>query len=218
MCLTLLEQQPFWARLAKGIATMFGSNCEVAVHDLTNGYESTLVIIENSHVSGRRIGDGASEVALKAIRNKDVPIDDRYAYMTRTKEGRMLKSSTIYIRDDENKIIGLFGINFDITDLIMAQSAVASIVDIDRPEEDARIETIATSVTDLLDQLIDEADRAIGKPVAMMTKDDKTLAIQRLNERGAFLIKKAGDKVSKHYDISKYTLYNYMGLENGKAD
>jgi predicted transcriptional regulator YheO len=61
--------------------------------------------------------------------------------------------------------------------------------------------------------LIAEADRFVAKPVAMMTKEDKTRAVQFLNEKGAFLIKKAGDKVSRHYDISKYTLYNYMSAE-----
>lgn len=213
----LLEQQPFWERLAKGIATLFGSNCEVAIHDLTQGYENTIVVLENSHVSGRTLGADASEIALKAIRHKHAPVQDRYAYMTRTKEGRMLKSSTIYIRNDQDQVIGLLGINYDITDLLMAQSAITSAVSIASPEEE-EIETIATNVSDLLEQLIEEADRKVGKPIAMMTKDDKVTAIQQLNERGAFLIKKAGDKISKHYDISKYTLYNYMDQDSGKEE
>ena len=50
----------------------------------------------------------------------------------------------------------------------------------------------------------------MGKPVAMMNKDDKIKAIQFLNSAGAFLITKSGDKVSRQFGISKYTLYNYM--------
>lgn len=214
----LLEQQPFLERLAKGISTLFGTNCEVAVHDLTEGYENTLVLIENSHVSGRHLGDDASEIALQAIQNKKTHADDRYAYLTRTKEGRMLKSSSIYIKDEEGEIVGLFGINYDITDLIMAQNALDSTVSITQPEEGQKIETIATNVSDLLDQLIEEADGCAGKPVAMMSKEDKIQAVQYLNERGAFLIKKAGDKVSRHYDISKYTLYNYLGQDSPKGE
>jgi predicted transcriptional regulator YheO len=58
----------------------------------------------------------------------------------------------------------------------------------------------------------------VGKPVALMDKDDKVKAIRFLDEKGAFLIKKAGDRVTKYYDISKYTLYNYLDLEsNGKS-
>ena len=61
-----------------------------------------------------------------------------------------------------------------------------------------------------LDDLIEQSVALVGKPVAMMTKDDKIRAIQFLNNAGAFLVTKSGDKVSKHFGISKYTLYSYI--------
>lgn len=208
------EQKSFLERLAKGIASLFGQNCEITVHDLTKGYENTIIAIENGQVTNRRIGDGASERVLQALKEKDkAPVEDSYSYLARTKEGRIVKSTSIYVRDEKDKVIGLFGINYDITDLIMAQHAIEATVTVEKPEEEANISPITTNVTDLLDLLIEEADKYVGKPVAMMSKDDKTRAIQFLSDKGAFLIKKAGDKVSKHYDISKYTLYNYMDAE-----
>jgi predicted transcriptional regulator YheO len=48
--------------------------------------------------------------------------------------------------------------------------------------------------------------------VAYMTKEDKIRAIQFLNDSGAFLITKSGDKVSKFFGISKYTLYSYVNI------
>ena len=50
----------------------------------------------------------------------------------------------------------------------------------------------------------------VGKPVALMNKDDKIAAIRFLNDAGAFLVTKSGDKVSKYFGISKYTLYSYI--------
>ena len=50
----------------------------------------------------------------------------------------------------------------------------------------------------------------VGKPVALMNKEDKVKAIQFLNNSGAFLITKSGDKVCKFFGISKYTLYSYI--------
>ncbi|MDL2295008.1 helix-turn-helix transcriptional regulator [Ruminococcaceae bacterium OttesenSCG-928-D13] len=207
------EQRTFLERLAKGISTLFGINCEVTVHDFTEGYESSIIAIENGHVTGRRIGDGASEMVLQALSGDHALLEDQYSYLARTKEGRMVKSSTIYLRDENDKPVGIFGINYDITNLIMAQKAIEDTISVEKPESDEDARAITTNVTDLLDQLIEEADAFVGKPVAMMTKDDKTRAIQHLSGKGAFLIKKAGDKVSKHYDISKYTLYNYMDAE-----
>ena len=211
--MSVKEQLSFLMRLAKGVAAQFGPNCEVAVHDLTKGYENTIVAIENGHVTGRHIGDGASEVVLKALKDHKKNVEDEYNYLARTKEGRIVKSSTMYLRDDEGTPIGLFGINYDVTDLIMAQKSIDTLVSVPADEENREIGTIPTNVTDLLDTLIREADDYVSKPVAMMTKDDKTRAIQYLNDKGAFLVKKAGDKVSRHYDISKYTLYNYMDAE-----
>lgn len=211
--MNIQEQKLFLERLAKGISSLFGVNCEVTVHDLRKGYENTIVAIENGHVTNRHIGDGASEMVLQALKEKNAPVEDNYSYLARTKEGRIIKSCSIYVRDENDKVVGLFGINYDITDLIMAQHAIDATVTIKEPQTEDEISPITTNVTDLLDLLISEADRHIGKPVAMMTKEDKTRAIQFLNDKGAFLIKKAGDKVSKHYDISKYTLYNYMDAE-----
>ena len=41
---------------------------------------------------------------------------------------------------------------------------------------------------------------------------DKIKAIQFLNDAGAFLITKSGDKVAKYFGISKYTLYSYVDI------
>jgi len=207
-CTTLLKQ------LAKGLAAQFGPDCEVAVHDLTKGMENTIVAIENGHVTGRHVGDGASEAVLKALRSKKP--QDNLCYLTRTPEGRVLRSSTMYVRDEKGKVIALFGINYDITSLTHAKSILSQLVSVPGQEEEKRagdMETIFKNVNDLLDRLIEESYEYVNKPVAVMTKEDKIRAIHFLDEKGAFLIKKAGDKVSKFYDISKYTLYNYMNQE-----
>ncbi len=71
-------------------------------------------------------------------------------------------------------------------------------------------EPIARNVSDLLDELIEQSVKLVGKPVALMNKEDKVKAVQFLNETGAFLITKSGDRVCKFFGISKYTLYSYI--------
>lgn len=211
--MNMQDQLMFLKRLGKGVSTLFGRSCEVTVHDLSNGYENTIVAIENGHVTNRSIGDGSSELVLKTLRADPKNVQDMYSYLARTKEGRVIKSSSIFVRDDDGKVVGLFGINYDISDIVMAQSVLENLTHV---EEDGGTDVvnITTNVNDLLDQLIDESVKMVGKPVALMTKDDKIRAIQYLNEKGAFLIKKAGDKISRFFDISKYTLYNYMDSES----
>ena len=66
------------------------------------------------------------------------------------------------------------------------------------------------NVNDLLEDLIQQSVALVGKPVALMNKDDKVRAIRFLNQNGAFLVTKSGDKIAKYFGISKYTLYSYI--------
>ena len=45
-----------------------------------------------------------------------------------------------------------------------------------------------------------------------MNKEEKVKDIQFLNDAGAFLITKSGDKVAKYFGISKFTLYSYIDV------
>jgi len=207
----------FLTQLAQGIAAQFGSQCEVAVHDLTRGAEGTILAIENGHITGRKVGDGASEIVLEALKDPK-RVQDQLGYQTRTPDGRMLKSSSIYIRDEAGDLVALLGMNYDITDLFHAAGTLNQLIATNTEERrrDGDTEMIFSDVDDLLDRLIEKSCTYVGKPVSMMTKDDKVRGIHYLDDKGAFLIKKAGDRVSKYYDISKYTLYNYLDVERGE--
>ena len=199
----------FCFQLARGIAQQFGSNCEVVVHDLdSNDVEHSIVAIENGHVSGRRVGDGPSHIVLEALRGDCARLEDRLAYLTRSDDGKILKSSTIYIRDDDGRAIGVFAINYDITIMLAMEDALKGFTATQVPEREP--EHISRNVADLLDELIEQSVKLVGKPVPLMNKEDKVKAIQFLNDTGAFLITKSGDKVCKFFGISKYTLYSYI--------
>lgn len=199
----------FLKRLSKGIAQQFGSNCEVVVHDLSNNFtENSIVIIENGHVTSRKTGDGPSHVVLEALHGERGKLQDHLNYLTKTVDGRILKSSTIYIRDEKSEVVGIFSINYDITGLLMIENSLKPLISAETGEKEP--ERITHNVNDLLDELIEQSVALVGKPVALMGKEDKIKAIQFLNNTGAFLITKSGDKVSKYFGISKYTLYSYI--------
>ncbi len=204
------ERLVFLKNLAHGIAQQFGENCEVVVHELDNNdVEHTVVHIENGHVSGRKLGDGASQAVLRAQGSAKEQLEDRFNYLTRTGDGRVLRSSTIYIRNESNKPVGVFSINYDTTDISVAEKIIKSLnssnIESQNPER------IVQNVEDLLEELIESSVKLVGKPVAVMTKEDKIKAIQFLNGAGAFLITKSSGKVSSYFGISRYTLYSYLG-------
>ena len=90
MTLELLKQ------LAKALAVQFGNDCEVVIHDLTRkSLHKSIVYIENGHITNRKTGDGPSKVVLETMRKDPSKISDHLGYLTKTNDGKTLKSSTI---------------------------------------------------------------------------------------------------------------------------
>ena len=202
-------------QIAKGIAAQFGPNCEVVVHEISDkSAYSSIVAIENGHVSGRKVGDGPSHVVLEQIGHDDDQVSDQLCYLTRTKDGKTLKSSSVYIHDEHGKVAAILGINYDISMMQMFENTLHEFNSVDAQTR-KEPERITLNVADLLEDLIRQADELVGKPVALMTKDDKVKAIRYLSKSGALMITKSGDKIAKHFGISKYTLYSY--LDNSKT-
>ena len=205
----------FLKQLAHGLAIQFGSSCEIAIHDLkTKDLERSIVYIENGHVSNRQTGDGPSGIVLETLQSDPSTIHDKLSYLTKTEDGRILKSSTFYIRDDDGSISSIFSLNYDITAFTAASTAIQSLIATKDKLPDLTGDSprqITHNVNELLDLLIEQAVAKVGKPVAMMNKDDKVAVVQYLDHAGAFLITKSGDKVSSYLGISKFTLYSYMG-------
>lgn len=203
--LTLLKQ------MARGIAAQFGPACEIVIHDLTGDLEHTVVHIENGQVSGRQLGGGPSHVVLDLLK-EDAPPEDHLAYLTRTPNGRILKSSSLYIPGPDGRPEAVFAINYDISALLTVESALH---DLTTPKDapTGEPERITTSVAGLLDELIQESVALVGKPVALMDREDKRRAVRFLSDSGAMLITKSGDKIAGYFGISKYTLYSYLDSE-----
>ena len=197
-------------QIAAGIAAQFGSNCEVIVHEIGKSPEHSIVHIENGHVSGRKLGDGGSYTVVEMWKEKDAQPEDRFGYLSRSADGKILRSSTLYIRNGRGKVVALLSINYDISTLMMAGNTIKELTTPTPRAADVAETEKVVNITDLLEELIAQSVSLVGKPVALMNKEDKVRAIQFLNRNGAFLVTKSGDKIAKYFGISKYTLYSYI--------
>ena len=170
--------------------------------------DRTIVHIENGHVSGRKVGDGASQVVLDQLEHQERQPQDHLCYLSRTPDGKILKSSSLYIRNSRGAVTAILSINYDISNFMMMHQELGEFM-LPRDREQTEPQKII-NVNDVLDELIEQSVQQVGKPVALMNKDDKVKAIRFLNEAGAFLVTKSTDKVAKYFGISKYTLYSYI--------
>lgn len=196
-------------KIMKGIAEQFGQSCEIVLHDYSKDYQHSIVAIENGHVTGRHVGDCGTNLGLEVLRGLS-PINDEYGYLSTSEDGKILKSTSVYFHDDDGKPIGAMCINWDISELISSERAIHGLIS---ATSDKPVNELHTNrINDVLDKMIHESVVHVGKPVVNMTKDDKIKGLKYLDQKGALLIKRAGDKISKAYCISKNTLYNYLEI------
>ena len=203
-------------RIADGIECLLGKYCEVAIHDLSTPESSLLYVAGN--VTNRTTGAPITNIVLKNIRLYGNNCSDLIGYKTITKDGKVLKSSTLYIREGED-IIGCFCINLDITESINFKYHLEQITAFGtESEHEGDNEFFASDVTEILDTLIEQVIKSTEMPMGSLQKDAKMRIVGELDQRGIFLIKGATDKVASVLGVSRYTIYNYLEQERSKRN
>lgn len=205
---SMAELVPLLRPTMAAIAAAVGPHCEVVLHDVSGqDVEHTIAAIENGHVTGRTIGGPSTSLGLEVLRRSDG--DDEFGYRARTRDGRELRCSSVYFRDAEGQLIGMLCINVDVTPWQAAHHALENLLEASTqgPERD---EVFASDITEVLDNLIETAIRATGKPVALMDREDKLAVLRYLDDKGAFLVKRAVDRVARRLKVSRVTAYNYL--------
>lgn len=215
---TIEEVFPLLKQIMKLISNTFGEDCEIVLHDWSKGYEQSIIAIENGNVTNREVGNCGSNLGLEIMRGT-IKDGDRFNYITKTSYGKILKSSTIYLTDDNKHPLGALCINLDITNYLNFQKSLNYIIDIPDDEKiETNIEFHAHDITQLADYLLKKSLELIPKPIEKFTKDDKISVIKYLDDKGMFLITKSGDKVCQTLNISKFTLYNYLDIIRSKKE
>jgi predicted transcriptional regulator YheO len=199
-------------QVADGVAAQFGNNCEVAIYDPgeNNGY--SVVYAVNENVSGQGVGTQENRTLLEKRNLSSLETRGHISYLVKTPEGRVLKNSAVCIRNEQGDAEAVVTIKYDVTELVTLENAIHDLISTENVREKESEPVL--NVNELLEQLIQKSVELVGKPVALMNKDDKIKAIHFLSRNGAFLITKSGDKVAKYFGISKYTLYSYIDAKS----
>lgn len=61
-----------------------------------------------------------------------------------------------------------------------------------------------------LDRLIDTVETELGGPLPSLSREDKQCAVRLLDERGAFILRRAVEDVADAMGVSRITVYNYL--------
>jgi len=192
--------------IVKGIAGTFGHNCEVVLHDFSD-LKNSIVIIENGKITGRNKNSSMMDHSIQQVKAGNTQ-RDTINYSGKGTDGRTIKSTTMFIRDDNEIVIGCLCINYDVTEFAIAKRAISEMLDFG--QDDEKIEEGSKKINDVLKEVVQSKIDDIGKPIAYLNKDEKVAIVHELDGQGVFLIKGAIDYVADILCVSRYTIYNYL--------
>jgi predicted transcriptional regulator YheO len=202
----------FLKRLAKGIASIFGERCEVVIHDFSD-ISSSLVHIEGN-VTQRPVGAPITDLVYKLVTEFGDDAPDKLGYRNTLDNGKNLKCSTMFVRDDEGKIEGCICINFDVSDFVFLSKAFSEFNPlgpaVNGGQVDHSSERFAKSFPETMESVIDGMLADYQKVPSMMDREEKKQMVQKLDKSGVFTIKGAVNYLAKVLGVSRYTVYSYL--------
>ncbi len=192
-------------QLAVALQRLFAPLCEVVIHDFAD-FEHSIVHIEGN-VSSRQLGGAATDLLLERARAGDTD-SDLYCYKTRLGGDRVMKSLTIFLRDDDGHAYGAFCVNYDITALSEIEKIVGAMTL--NGVDDAVSEMLSDDINETIRGIISETLAEIEGEPCFLSRDGKIDFVSRLDSRGIFQVKKAAPIVAEQLGLSRATVYNYL--------
>lgn len=204
--------------LVEFLGNVLGKNCEIALLDLRED-KQCITAIANGHISGRTVGSPVTDLALNIVASGSWKTSDcQCNYFGLTKDNRSLRSSTFFIKND-NEILGMLCMNIDDNqyfDIMEKFLHLAGIPDSAiKPEMMEKTvspcqENFSTSITETIDCIVDNFCAKYQVPVTHLTRSERLALVERLHNNGVFLIKGALSMVAERMQCSEATVYRYL--------
>ncbi|MGF0040402.1 helix-turn-helix transcriptional regulator [Peptoniphilaceae bacterium SGI.131] len=207
------------------LGSFLGPDYEIILHDLSK-LPDTIICIENNHLSGRKVGGPITKSALKMIHEK-IYLEKDYVINYKGKsDKKTFRSATMFIKDDDENVIGLLCINFSderfelLQDKLFellhpkdwAKIQVSKVFDEDDKQKGEEVEEYYGSIDELMENIYQEAVSDIKIPLDYMKQEDRLEVVKVLDKKGMFKLKGAVSYVSNHLKCSQATIYRYLTM------
>ena len=128
-----------------------------------------------------------------------------------TPSGQQVKSSTFHLIGEDYNLA--LGINFDYSSLVYANRILVDLMSAQADLQSALWRGGESGLGDILDECL----AAVGKPVSALNKKDRMKIIALLDQKNAFSYRKSVPFVAKRLQVSRYTVYKYLGELTGEG-
>lgn len=189
-------------QIAEGLSQTFSPFCEVVLHDLRDPEHAILAIHNN--LSGREIGDPATELGLARIADPAYP-QVIANYPNQFKDGRQVKSTSIGIKDSSGRYVAALCMNVDLSLFRGLQGMLEQFGAFggERPHE-----SLESSGAQVIRSRIDQFAARLATTPRALKAADRRLLLQELKDAGLLEIRKAMETVAAHLGVSRATVYS----------
>lgn len=204
--------------IMKAMHELLGERSEFILHDVSRLESSVVAVCGN--VTSRPIGAPCTNLIIETLTKQGDQAEDILGYRSVAKDGRVMKSTTIFIRDN-GKIVGCMCCNVDLTEYMAAESLLRQFCQFNEPKEEKHNkEVFAQEISEVVEDIIRFELQAIDKPVPHMSREDRLALVEVLETKGVFYVKGAVETLARHLGVSTYTVYNYIKdvRNNNKTD
>ncbi len=202
-----------------------GKDYEIVLHDLSEGI-SRVIAIANGNISGRDINSPLTNASVEMLASK---VYNKCDYLTNykgiTEDARIIRSSTMFIKNDIGEPIGLFCINFDasrynkildnLKDIIHPLDFIKNLnLDSNSKEDEKTVEKFSTDIDSLMNRIYEDTIKSVNIPTDRLTQPEKIEIISELEKLGIFKLKGSVQFISKKLSCSAASIYRYIGEIN----
>ncbi|MFJ6080348.1 transcriptional regulator [Streptomyces sp. NPDC092369] len=200
--------------LVDGLVATFGPMCEVVLHDYRQP-EKSVVALAGS-VTGRAVGGAMSEIGLRIVARGDAAADD-LNYVTRTPAGRLVKSSTMVLRDSTGAVFGALCVNVDVTAVGEAHALLGALAGLGQGPTEAPVTTFGNDVDSVVDAILDTHLAGQHRTWAGLDRAGRLDLFRGLDEHGVFAVRRAVEQVGARLGISRASAYSYLSQARAAA-
>lgn len=191
----------------EGLADYLSDCYEIVLHSLENVEHSAICVINGEH-TGRKVGAPITNLAVDMLREMEATGQDHVIYFSSNKMGEPLKSTTIAVRGENNRIIGLICINMYLN--VPLNNLLNALVPSNSASSDHRPEAFAQSTSDLVIAALEKERARVMADDSILPRNKNKAIVEGLYDNGIFQYKEAVMIVMEQMDISRNTIYMHI--------
>ena len=214
-----------YIKFVEFLGHILGPQYEIVLHDI-NDEDCSIIAIANGHVSERKVGAPLTDQGLQFIAEKVWKTCDYKAnYTGMSNSNKILLSSSFFIKDNNDKLIGMFCVNVDTSvykkmcddflKLVNMHSLSTTYVNSDNssalPEF---LENFSQSLVDVIQLVLNGFIGDDMTQVENLTQQEKMSIVDKLNQNGVFFLKGAVCEVAEQLKCSEASIYRYLSKIN----